>query len=539
MTGLELLTRRRLVQTGLAGLAALVRVVPARAHEAAVLLGGVRLTTRAPFAGDHTTLATVGRDPLRRVISVRFKLIRPAAVTLEVVETGQGVASERPVTAGQAGINTRTWRLPADEHTLTWEPSANQPARTYILRLTAQHGARTVREHAVVRLLGIDAGFLSPSALPGTTAPLVVRTDAKGLQLQLLRCGLETVPTYANNVMNGIPVEGPRTLDWRNHRNAPAEVYVPIPAGLPTGIYCARLDSDDGRTGFAPLVVPPTTPTQRVAVVVPTTTWQAYNFYDADGDGWGDTWYARWKTMHVDMRRPHANRGVPYRFRSYELAFYHWLAQRGIQVDMYGDPDLERFADPDALRAAYDLLVFPGHTEYVTGRLYDLISGFRDRGGNLLFLSANNFFRRVDRNTEGTTAHLIDEWRNLGRPEAALCGVQYLASDRGQRHAPFVVSGADQVPWAFDGTGLANGSTFGSYGIEIDARTPDSPPGTTVLATIPDLFGAGRTAEMTYYEHPSGARVFSAGALNFGGQVLLWPQTTQLLGNVWQRLAQV
>ena len=49
--------------------------------------------------------------------------------------------------------------------------------------------------------------------------------------------------------------------------------------------------------------------------------------------------------------------------------------------------------------------------------------------------------------------------------------------------------------------------------------------------------GPGRTAEMTYYEHPSGAKVFSAGALDFGGQILLWPQTAQLLENVWHRLA--
>ena len=42
---------------------------------------------------------------------------------------------------------------------------------------------------------------------------------------------------------------------------------------------------------------------------------------------------------------------------------------------------------------------------------------------------------------------------------------------------------------------------------------------------------------MTYYEHASGARVFSAGVLDFGGQVLLWPQATQLLANVWARLA--
>jgi hypothetical protein len=58
-----------------------------------------------------------------------------------------------------------------------------------------------------------------------------------------------------------------------------------------------------------------------------------------------------------------------------------------------------------------------------------------------------------------------------------------------------------------------------------------------VLANIPNLFGPGYTAEMTYYEHWSGARVFSAGALDFGGQALLWPATAQLLENVWQRLA--
>jgi hypothetical protein len=57
-----------------------------------------------------------------------------------------------------------------------------------------------------------------------------------------------------------------------------------------------------------------------------------------------------------------------------------------------------------------------------------------------------------------------------------------------------------------------------------------------VLATIPDLFGPGRSAEMTYYEHASGARVFSAGALNFGGQMLVWPETTRLVENVWAHL---
>ena len=42
---------------------------------------------------------------------------------------------------------------------------------------------------------------------------------------------------------------------------------------------------------------------------------------------------------------------------------------------------------------------------------------------------------------------------------------------------------------------------------------------------------------MTYYETPSGAAVFSAGVLNFGGTVMLWRETQQLLDNLWARLA--
>jgi hypothetical protein len=84
---------------------------------------------------------------------------------------------------------------------------------------------------------------------------------------------------------------------------------------------------------------------------------------------------------------------------------------------------------------------------------------------------------------------------------------------------------------------LDQGDEFGVYGIEIDARAWSSPKEVQVLARIPDLFGIGRSAEMTYYEHESGARVFSAGALNFGGQMLLWPEATRIVENVWVRLS--
>ena len=533
-------TRRRLV--ALAGLG--VAASFARVTEA---FGGRSLLSRFsvsngghPFAGDSEVLTTLGAGSGRVAARLKFALTHPSAVTLDVLQTGQGVASERPVAVGSTSVGEQRVLLLSGEHELVWTPPATLPARTYILRVTATPRvghARPVKVKAVARVLGVDAAFAVRTAKAGDTVTMMMRTDASLVTLQMMRSGIETVPTYSNSDLNGVPVGVPMEIDWRAYRNQPGSFTVQLGTDWGPGVYFARLQADDGRIGFAPIVIHPAAPTQRVAVVMPTSTWQAYNFYDANGDGWGDTWYARWRTSFVDVTRPHPNRGIPYRYRSYDLQFQHWLAQTGKNVDTYGDEDIEAFATPDALRAVYDLIVFPGHTEYVTGRLYNLIQGFRDLGGNLLFLSANNFFRRVDRTSNGVRLKLIDEWRDLGRPEEGLLGVHYIASDRGQRHAPFTVVGADVAPWAFANTGLTNGAQFGSYGIEIDARGPASPPNVVVLATIPDLFGAGRSAEMAYYEHPSGAKVFSAGALNFGGQVMLWPETQQLLENVWQRLA--
>ena len=97
------------------------------------------------------------------------------------------------------------------------------------------------------------------------------------------------------------------------------------------------------------------------------------------------------------------------------------------------------------------------------------------------------------------------------------------------------MTGAEEAPWLFVGTGLRNGSAFGHYGIEIDARTEASPPQTATLATIQDLFGPGRTAEMVYYETAEGARVFAAGVMASAGSADRW-EVSQILENLWTRL---
>ena len=60
----------------------------------------------------------------------------------------------------------------------------------------------------------------------------------------------------------------------------------------------------------------------------------------------------------------------------------------------------------------------------MTAHEYDLITPMATPGGNLMFLSANNFFHKVYAAAPGSTVSSCGAiW---GGPEAALVGVEYL-----------------------------------------------------------------------------------------------------------------
>ena len=175
----------------------------------------------------------------------------------------------------------------------------------------------------------------------------------------------------------------------------------------------------------------------------------------------------------------------------------------------------------------------------MTRHEYDLMRNYRDLGGNLVFLSANNFFWQV--RLQGRTLRRTRLWRDH-RPAGVLPARRPVPRQRRRRASSSRSSSARprRAPWFCAGTGLGDGATFGQelggYGIEIDQTTPFSPPGTIVLAEIPDLFGPGLTAQMTYYETPQGAKVFAGGAIDFGGSATV-PTVSRMLANLWARLA--
>jgi hypothetical protein len=492
----------------------------------------------APFAGDRATLTTVSPngDGFRDAAIVHFRLTRPARVRIDAVATNM-------VRAGQGGT-TSVWHqtrlLGAGPQALTWRPARSTQPRTYILRLRigsrvyGAYGPNGRQNAPVVRVQGVDAAFTKRSYAPGESAELRLATDARVLRLQVFAYQSPGRPSEQDVRTSGLAKTGPIRIDWSAHRNAPALLRVVRAGDWPSGLYFVRATAADGRVGYAPFIVRPRRlGTQRVAVVLATNTWAAYNFEDADGDGWGDSWYVSGRYRAVDLERPFLDFGVPFRFHDWDLEFIAWLNKTGRAVDFLADDDLDAIANGDELARRYDLVVFPGHEEYVTRHEYDVIERYRNLGGNLIFLAANNLYRRVDR--VGETLVRRAPWRELGRPESSVVGVQYVGSDHGQRQAGYTVTGATTVPWAFADTGLADGAVFGRYGIEIDARTAASPRGIEMLAHIPDLLGTGRSAEMTYYETPGGAKVFAAGVINFGAS-LGDPAVDRLLTNVWARL---
>jgi hypothetical protein len=383
------------------------------------------------------------------------------------------------------------------------------------------------------------AGFEARSYAPGETAQLEIGGGAtSSVTLQLFEAGgalaRGVAPGGRDRITFGEPMTSPQKL--RRPGSGPWLVPVPLGSSWPSGDYVARL-TWGGHADYAPFILRPRSlGTSAVLVVEPTNTWQAYNVKD------GDSWYLSPAVHLIHLDRPYAATdvrggqvpaGLPEQFWRFDLGFLRWYWHSGYKADFVSDDDLERIASAGQL-SHYRLIVFAGHEEYVSWHVYHLIDRYRAGGGNLAFLSANNFFYAVRPGHNTIWGRM--RWRDVGRPEAALVGEQYDGWNLGRYpNLPYHVVDTAAAPWLFAGTNLHDGSKLGRYGIEIDEPTDASPPGAKVLAVIRNAFGPGHSAEMTIYRRGR-STVFDAGALNFGASAH-WPGVSQLVSNIWSHLS--
>ncbi len=402
-------------------------------------------------------------DCARIVVDVR----RPG--TLELL-----VARRKP----KPGVEHRV-RLEVEpgRRTVAWHPTAETAQRTYVTRVShvGRNGVRTTVRGPVVRVRMLATWFERASYPSGATARLHVDTGRGRVRYEVV------------DALTGRRVGPPRALA-AGRAEEPRAVRL---GRWRSGVYLFRFTAASGAQSTAALVVRSAgRPRERVAVVMPTFTWQAYNFLDADADGVGDTWYADAGHGTAALDRPYQFDGLPPHFEAYDLPFLRWLGTTGRRAEILSDEDIDAMKDGADLARRFDLLVFPGHHEYVTDHSYDVIERYRDLGGNLAFLTADALHWRI--RLDGSTMTRLEAWRRIGRPEARLVGVQYRASDGGRARRPYVVRDVAAAPWLFVDTGLEVGDTFGpASGIEISGTASSSPRRTACSPRSLPSTGAG------------------------------------------------
>lgn len=313
-----------------------------------------------------------------------------------------------------------------------------------------------------------------------------------------------------------------------------------VPEGWTSGLYQAVFTSAAGWRACTPFVVRDDRRTAALCVVLPVTTWQAYNQWPTDRrtgrslyNGYAPTGRRDpgLRAREVSFDRPYADDGIPIQLDRDHDAI-QWLERTGYDVSYATSFDLHSGRlDPTRHRG----LVFAGHDEYWSVQMRRAAEQAVAAGRSLAFLGANSVYwhARVRPAADGRPDRVVAcakttpdpgqdaagptvTWRSLGQPEQELLGVQYNGIVDG-RH-PLVVQGAEHWFWA--GTGVADGDRIpGVVGGEADGLDPEEPrPAgvvpTTLSASPYRKRWGGRQVQQTHlYETPQRGLVFASGTL--------------------------
>ncbi|MFY1687027.1 N,N-dimethylformamidase beta subunit family domain-containing protein [Plantactinospora sp. WMMB782] len=321
-----------------------------------------------------------------------------------------------------------------------------------------------------------------------------------------------------------------------------------------SGYYLALLTNAAGWSRWIPFVVRDPERSAAGLVVVPTSTYQAYNLWPDDGRT-GTSLYRGFdpagqpdpelRATAVCHDRPYQGSGMPRQARN-DIGFVRWMEGHGYDVTYATSEDLHTGrVDP----RRYWAVVFCGHDEYWTVEMRRAAAAARDAGTSLVFLAANNCYWRIryggaDSRTSERVVEcaktlppwigevpLTTQWRIAGSPEQQLLGGQYVSIVDGQ--APLVVR--ESRHWFWAGTGVRDGDRIPRvvYG-EADRVQPSlrGPRAADRVLLSDSPYRRGRRIyrqQTSLYRTDSGAWVFDAGSLG-------WTRALSATGFVDSRL---
>ncbi|MDX3111581.1 N,N-dimethylformamidase beta subunit family domain-containing protein [Nonomuraea angiospora] len=369
---------------------------------------------------------------------------------------------------------------------------------------------------------------------------------------------VEDVPS-GRVVMEDVP-SGGASLDGSGGQLWTLKIGDDWPSSLYRAIY---------RDTSAYFVVRSSVPASPILVSVPFPTWEAYNRPGVPGEGLYQSEQPD-RAVKVTFDRP----GAGPQIEEWELGLLRWLGPAGYTVDYCSGLDLHGGLD---LLSRYRLLVINGHDEYWSWEMRDAVEAFARRGGNIAIFSGNTCWWQVrfeddlrtmvcyrdataDPMAATDSGRVTVEWPSdpVNRPENTLTGLSFRngagcwVDSRVMSQESYTARFAGH--WVFEGTGLADGDTFGrgAIGYETDAADLEwlagvpratgrdgTPPSFVVLATA-DLshwrrYGKGGAATMGLHRLGAGT-VFNAGTINWGN-TLDDPALATITRNVLNRLS--
>lgn len=248
------------------------------------------------------------------------------------------------------------------------------------------------------------------------------------------------------------------------------------------------------------------------------------------------------RALKVSFDRPYEGWGDG-QFFSWEYYLVGWLERNGYDVAYATDVDLHRRGASQLQRTK--ALLSAGHDEYWSQAMYDGAEQARDSGKDIAFFGSNAVYWQIRfaANADGVANRIIvcykdpaldpetspalktTRWRDVGRPEQTLVGVQYITDNEWAFNTDYVVSNSDH--WAYAGTGFSDGDTVrGITGYEVDTlhagtALPQS-QNQTILSASPftGRDGTNTLTNASIYQAPSGAWVFATGTMS-------WPWALQ------------
>lgn len=208
-----------------------------------------------------------------------------------------------------------------------------------------------------------------------------------------------------------------------------------IPDGMPSGVYAARLRTDDGAEEYLPFTVGPAPGSeQRIALVLPTASYMAYgndhlgtdggngellnnilnvltppdlflnehweyggSLYDEHSDGSGICYSSRLRPLLQMRPKVQCLLGgfggsKLWQFNA-DTHILDWLDAKGFGVDVYTDEELHHAGY--SLLAPYAVVLTGSHPEYTSTEMWHAYDAYRNRGGRLMYLGGDGFYWRI------------------------------------------------------------------------------------------------------------------------------------------------